>query len=176
MKQLFTVLTLAVLFTSCGRVESPIQLLNVTEDSADKSQLDDLAEIVDSNTERIEVLESLLEGYENELYEVSLRIDDTKDYQDELSQVVALNVAGIVAIETRLDDVESKVTVSNIIDPCGDDVGYFDEMVLQLSDGTFVAYFENGNDRFITTLPNGNYRTTDHDNCSFSIVDGVLVD
>jgi hypothetical protein len=55
-----------------------------------------------------------------------------------------------------------------VYDPCGDSPD-FDEILLKLADGTVLAYFESGSNRFLTTLRPGTYRTTDGSNCVFTL-------
>lgn len=60
-------------------------------------------------------------------------------------------------------------SISDLIDPCGDNPGEFDEVILKMADGTHVVYFQDGNKRFLTVLGPGNYQTTDKQKCNFSI-------
>jgi hypothetical protein len=65
-------------------------------------------------------------------------------------------------------------TVMAVYDPCGDSPG-FDEILLKLADGTVLAYFESGSNRFLTVLRPGTYRTTDGSNCTFTLLnDGTI--
>lgn len=73
-------------------------------------------------------------------------------------------------MEARLAELESGLIVTTIIDPCGDDVGEYDEILLVLSDGSIVAYFDaGGNKEFLSVIGPGNYRTTDKQKCNFTI-------
>lgn len=62
--------------------------------------------------------------------------------------------------------------VAAIIDPCGDDPGIYDEVILKLANGTLLASMSdkaNGeNTRFVVLTP-GSYRTTDGSNCNFTV-------
>ena len=155
MKQLLLSLTLLTLGASCGRVESIPELLDFTEDSADKSQLNDLERRVDG-------IEDRLDMYHAALMDMSDQVNNLDYDQDQLSQTIALNVSNIAALE-------NKTTVKRIIDPCGDSTGNFDESLIELSDGKILGYFEQGSRRYITVLPIGNYMTTDAQRCRFSI-------
>jgi len=66
--------------------------------------------------------------------------------------------------------------ILEIIDPCGDNPGQFDEVLFRLSSGEVVAYFEQGSKRFLTVLNPGNYRTTDTQNCNFTITEDMQVE
>lgn len=68
-------------------------------------------------------------------------------------------------------ELEENVYVEAIIDPCGDTENVVDEVILSLSDGSYVVYFESSNKRYLAELENGDYRTTDGTNCNFTIND-----
>lgn len=59
-------------------------------------------------------------------------------------------------------------SIAELIDPCGDEVGY-DEVLIRLTDGRLLAYFESGGNRFLSVLPPGSYRTTDSSSCAFTV-------
>lgn len=64
-----------------------------------------------------------------------------------------------------------------IIDPCGNAAGIYDEVILELSEGIFIASFSDNssgkNTRF-SVLVDGNYVTTDGSNCHFSVSNGQI--
>lgn len=62
--------------------------------------------------------------------------------------------------------------IVQIIDPCGDAPGIYDEVILKLSNGTLLASFSdnaNGNNTRFSVLTAGNYTTTDGSNCHFTV-------
>lgn len=67
---------------------------------------------------------------------------------------------------------QSPVSISSLVDPCGDRPNVLDEVFLRLVNGTLVASFSansNGdNTRLVVILP-GTYTTTDGDNCTFTV-------
>lgn len=64
----------------------------------------------------------------------------------------------------------SGFTIVTSLDPCGDNPGEFDEILLVTSDGDYVAFFEAGGKRFLTVLECGTtYQTTDKQACLFDI-------
>ena len=68
-------------------------------------------------------------------------------------------------------------TPVGLLDPCGDAPGRADEVLLLLSNGTVLASFsdnQNGLNTRFSVLENGYYRTTDGDNCYFTLTDGVI--
>lgn len=157
-------LTVLLALTSCGKVLSPQQLLNPNYDQAKQDSLDDLKD-------RVAILEKRLDNAYKSLDSLTYSIDNLEINQDQLEQAIALNLVDIANIESTLDGIGHSVT--EIIDPCGDDVGEFDEVLLKMSNGDILAYFEQGNKRFLSTLPdNGNFITTDKQGCQFSMVNG----
>lgn len=66
-------------------------------------------------------------------------------------------------------------TITEIIDPCGDTPGQFDEVLLRLADGTLLAHYASGNQQFLTSIGPGNYITTDGDACRFTINSSGIV-
>lgn len=63
-------------------------------------------------------------------------------------------------------------TVVEIVDPCGDAPGVFDEVFLRLANGTLVASFSenaNGKNTRFAILTPGSYTTTDGSSCYFSV-------
>ena len=64
------------------------------------------------------------------------------------------------------DDAPSSMyQIESIYDPCGDSPG-FDEVVLVLADGTYLAWLKNVG---LVSLTPGNYITTDDSKCPFTI-------
>lgn len=59
-------------------------------------------------------------------------------------------------------------TVTEMIDPCGDQTAY-DEILLRLANDQLVAHFSSGSLEFLTVLPPGNYVTTDGTHCVFTV-------
>jgi len=105
---------------------------------------------------------------------------DGKDGKDGINCTVVENVDGAlvtcgqssVQVNNGDDAVQSPYAIEEIIDPCGDYPGYGDEVILKTTSGTLIAYYEAGGKRFLTTLSDGSYRTTDKQKCSFSVTNG----
>lgn len=85
-----------------------------------------------------------------------------------------LNGADGVPGRDGLDGRNGIDSIVDIIDPCGDNPNQFDEVILQLSTGEFLAYFEHDGNRFLSILTNGSYRTTDSQKCSFVVQNGTI--
>lgn len=59
-------------------------------------------------------------------------------------------------------------TVTELIDPCGDQSG-FDEVLLRLANGALIAHYSSGNREFLTVVGPGTYSTTDGHSCIFTV-------
>lgn len=118
----------------------------------------------DSN-EDLADLENRVDSLYDALNTLSNQVNDNSVDQDNLSNIIASHTAYILKVENNL-------SVAEVIDPCGDYSNHFDEVLLVMSDGSIVAYFESRGKRFLTILQNGSYRTTDKQSCRFKVVNG----
>lgn len=157
MKKLITTILGTILLTSCGKVESVKQMTDFTE-------FDDLEE-------RVTDLENRMDEVESNLSSLFLSIGDLEVNQDTLEQSIALNESNLANLTTQVNG-DTSIKVTRMIDPCGDKPNHFDEYILEMSNGDLLGYFEQGSKRFLTVLPDGNYRTTDAQACNFSVVNG----
>jgi mannitol-specific phosphotransferase system IIBC component len=62
--------------------------------------------------------------------------------------------------------------VTSMIDVCGDAPGIYDEVLLKTSQGSIIAYFEQGNNRRLSVVPNGVFQVTDGSGCVFTVNNG----
>jgi hypothetical protein len=131
-----------------------------------QSDIDKLYDKTDDNKTDIVEINKRLDTLYNSLDTLNTQVGDININQDNLTQIVNTTVQSVATLETN-------TTVKRTIDPCGDNPNQFDEILLELSDGTIIAYFESGSNRYLTTLTDGSYRTTDSQACNFSIVNGV---
>lgn len=127
---------------------------------------EDLREDVDNNSDSIQEIEDRLSGLETSLSLVSQNINKVEYDQDIVENTISMLQSDIAALQ-------NKTTVREIIDPCGDNLGQFDEVLILLDDGSIIGYFEQGDKRFLTQLPDGNFRTTDNQQCNFTINNGI---
>ena len=116
------------------------------------------------------------------------RLTELEQKVSQLEGSISVNIAAISALEESgvetseaLEQLQSNVNSQlaqltalqaapalSFIDPCNNGPGY-DEILIKTSEGVF-AYFEQGNQRFLTKLePNTAYRTTDGQNCNFQL-------
>lgn len=65
----------------------------------------------------------------------------------------------------------TQYTITEIIDPCGDNPNEYDEIIIKMYNGLYFAYFEDKNKRFLTILNPGKYITTDKQKCEFEILE-----
>jgi uncharacterized coiled-coil protein SlyX len=75
----------------------------------------------------------------------------------------------------QLGEIKVRESVVEFLDPCGDSSGY-DEILLKMSSGKVIAYFEDNGNRHLTILnPETAYQTTDVQKCKFKVdIDGNL--
>jgi len=63
-------------------------------------------------------------------------------------------------------------SIVDVVDPCGDAPGKYDELLLVLGNGTLVASFSDSSSGLNTRLveiPDGTYNTTDNTGCTFTV-------
>lgn len=134
--------------------------------------LDDLCTMV-FGSERAEDLKPEVADLEQSVSDLANRILDLEaEYEISQNQILALE-AELREVQVELAELAVGSRVEQYIDPCGDAPGQFDEVLLLMTDGTLVAYFEDGGRRFLSVLGDGNYQTTDAQKCRFSVVSGV---
>lgn len=90
----------------------------------------------------------------------------------------AATVATINALQTSINTallelatIQGYKNIVDIVDPCGK-TGNFDEILLKLSTGKYLASFSensSGKNTRFTVLTDGNYSTTDGSSCAFTV-------
>lgn len=91
--------------------------------------------------------------------------------QAQINLLQASNATLLATIAT----LQGYTQIVDVVDPCGDSAGY-DEVLLKLSNGKYLAHFSSGNLQFLTELvENVSYRTTDQFPCYFHISGGNIV-
>lgn len=100
-----------------------------------------------------------------------------QDLLSRLSDLENQSQEDIDALEAEISLLNDSIDkgIAELYDPCGDYPGHFDEILLILNDGSIVAYFEDGGKRFLATLSDGNYQTTDKQKCNFSVENGEIL-
>lgn len=178
MKKLFTINTApAILFSTlflfgCGAAD--------TLNAGCSGDLDDFCQIL-FGLEEEQRPDPELEHRVSVLEQQILTLEQNLEYVQNLagsneSDIRELELS-IQELEASLAEAQTGLRVTDIIDPCGDYPGHYDEVLLQLSDGSIVAYFkESGSREFLAVLGNGNFQTTDRQKCNFSIASGEYLE
>jgi hypothetical protein len=171
-----------ILLVSCGRNEGLKQytrdLIGANYDQ-DVKHLDrknsDQDEEIDKINVRIDALELSIQDNINEINSLYNELDvigDSNDsmYNNILSIINSLqnSVNNDIVELTELVEEKTEESVAELVDPCGDSVGY-DEVLIRTNSNKLVAYFEVGGNRYLSVLPQGNYMTTDGSNCHFTV-------
>lgn len=132
------------------------------------------SEQIDSNEDDIEELQDQIEL----LIEQISQLDSVQDQVTELEALLdgLYSLENAEALQDQVDDlaadlssIQLETRIIDLYDPCGDDPGEIDEVLLQASDGRWAAYFQQGSRRMIAVLPPGSYQTTDNQKCRFEI-------
>lgn len=83
---------------------------------------------------------------------------------------------GNAVVYNGIDGRDGTDSVLEIIDPCGNQENQFDEIILRLSDGSLLCYFQSGDQRFLSLIGPGNYITTDNQSCYFTVNEDLTVE
>ena len=155
--KLLTVLLAAVTVVGCSRPQDTESLTRRVEAlEAQNAALQGQIDYIGLQLSQVQTSFKVLEAKYADLKLVYG--EDVPELQSELN-ILQLQIAVLQGYKA----------IVSFEDPCGDGPGY-DEILLRTSDGTVVAYFESGNDRFLTKLePDTQYRTTDKQNCKFMV-------
>lgn len=170
MKKLFLLLTLVV-SVACEKVER-VSSYDPSKDAEQDRRLTDLEQRVkelgvtfNSNVATINALSALVSvldsaQYQDQIDSINLQIDSLEDQS--------------ILIQAQVANLSTNENVIEYIDPCGDNPGAFDEVILKTGTGKFLAYFQTRGDRFLTVLSNGSYETTDAQECHFQVNGSTL--
>lgn len=142
---------------------------NTTKNNEQDARLDaldlqnqSLIASIDAMSEQIEYLSNDVDA--NELDLLSLRVSISA-----LQNQVTTNLIQLNALSGSLSG-----AIVSMINPCNDESGYYDEIILKTANGKYIAYFEDGGRRFLSEIGDGYFSTTDHQQCRFIISNGVL--
>lgn len=161
MKKLLLIILIVLSFIGCGITEdlstscgSDIELLCKAVFGENTNDIDELKD-------RVDVIEEKLNNLDNLISVIQLNQDLTE------TQITQLQTQAD-ALQIDVTELETQDSVVEYIDPCGNGPGY-DEVILKTSSGKLIAYFQQGNNRFLTELSPGNYQTTDQQSCNFTV-------
>ena len=124
----------------------------------------------DEQNERLELIEGDLDELEASYDSIINELNFLSE-QNQLTQTQINNTQIILEnIISDITQIKTGTTIDFVIDPCGDHPNHYDEVVLKLSSGEYLAYFEASGRRFLTVLEqNVIYETTDKQKCRFYI-------
>lgn len=158
MKKLLLVASFAGTLTACG----PNIACNFEKGYCKDTKAEQLENRVNNNEAELTRLLALINSLTSSLSSVSANIDQIEDQVREA--------------QGRIVELEANTSITEIIDPCGDDPGELDEVIFKLTDGSLVALFIQGQKSFLTLIEDGNYQTTDKQKCNFSVSNGEYVE
>jgi hypothetical protein len=128
-----------------------------------------LEEEVKELNEKVTLNINEMETIINEIELLSVNQADNQSLINSLLSVTNMLQNQINESVVRIVELESQDSVVDLYDPCDDAPNKYDEVLLRMKSGKLIAYFEQGNKRFLTELSSGNYATTDGTNCFFTI-------
>lgn len=175
MKNWFLVIGFCSLLAACG----PAAVLNSGCAGDGRLLCDPIFGHEESETEEqdIDAEFSLLQTQLDELYVLINNLQTANTNYTNLINNLQVQINNLL---TRIVALEAAVPTGSIelIDPCGDKSGALDEVILKLPTGELIAYFESHHssaaDRFLTVLLDGNYQTTDSQECDFTVSNGAV--
>lgn len=161
MKTLITLSALLAL-TSCGKFATKKDLNKV------KDRVETLEEQINALDEKASANIESMNNLSITLGQVELEAESEQNSILAMIETLQEQTTELLAKQAALE-LENRVV--GIYDPCPSvSSNSFKESLFLMSSGQYVAYFENGNKRFLTVLkPNTNYRTTDDRACVFSL-------
>lgn len=129
-------------------------------------------------TNSIELLDSTLNDLNDQMehsdsektLEMQQLIDTNSAEHNNLIALIAALQGQVNNNVSQLATLQAQNNVIGYLDPCGDKVNSYDEIILKTTQGEFIAYFEQNGTRFLTKLEkNVLYQTTDSQACVFKI-------
>lgn len=156
---------------------------NTKEINDIKKQLETMQTVLDMNIQDISLYQQQLTTLQSlvEILQVSsLNQSDTivqlQEQINSLTERIDYQQVIVNNMQIELAQLAAEDTVLEYIYPCGKRNGYFDEILLHTKSGKYIAYFENGNKRFLTVLnDNASYTLTDGSNCTFNLQNGQIL-
>lgn len=134
-----------------------------------------LENIVKTNSTLISVLESNHLSLELQVQSLSTNLTSNSVAISILQSQMGLLQTQVNNLQSQSNHTQSLVTSlamqDSVIDylDCGGNGPGYDEVILRTRLGKLIAYFQSGNNRFLTNLSPGSYMTTDGQSCSFTV-------
>lgn len=135
--------------------------------------IDRNSDAIDSNSSDIDSTGVTVAGLAVELDSVQQLILNIQNSIGELDSEMDYKDAELMdALQVLEFELNEKLSIDDVemVDLCGNG----GEILIRVGE-KYVAYFQQGNKRYLVELSNGNYRTTDGENCRFSISGGGVV-
>jgi hypothetical protein len=172
MKKILSLLALGLLLNGCAAQED--MAANCSGDLALGCRT-----LFGTNTKRIDDNTNAVNNLQRQINELKGEIDiniitinslvaSNSQIGEMQSQIGALQVT-VNSQVAQLAALQSGVRVVGLIEPCGHSAGLYNEVLMRMSDGSTLSYFESGGNRFLTVLSQGSYSTTDAKRCLFTV-------
>ena len=161
------VLFLAIFSVSCGfkNAYNDVHELQADVDQLQRENSEQQTEI-DALNARLLALESSI------AVDIAVLQATDTTLQNQINNMqTAINnqLVQLTTLQASVLQLQAADNVNMLLDPCGNAPG-FDEVLLRMTSGKVVAYFESSGKRFLSVLtPNQAYVTTDGSNCQFSV-------
>lgn len=94
---------------------------------------------------------------------------------DAIKNELVLSQNEINSLQEQLTELATNENVVQLIDPCGDNEGRYDEIIMRTSQNRLIAFFQSGSQRYLTVLEPGHYITTDSQMCHFTVLDNGAI-
>lgn len=157
------------LLVSCGKNTKTL-VENDFDNKQNEERLDDLENRVSAVEFKIDSNIQKITSLQESLFLHSDILDSNHAETNTLLSIVqSLQVQTNNAV-SQLVSLQSNDSVTSFLNPCGDNPGHYDEVLLKTNSGQVIAYFEDGGKRFLSVLEfNTNYQTTDKQSCVFQL-------
>lgn len=182
---LTVLLATTVAFSGCGMAEDLTKRCGGYMDAMcdfvfgkDPENVEELQEMVKLLQEQLEASQTHVASLEALITTLQQNFNDNSEMIEVINTEIDQAQTNINDILIRLVSLENEVDdlYVELIDPCGDHPGYFDEVILKLPSGELVAYFkQSGSKEFLSVLTDGNYQTTDQQKCNFTVSGGEVL-
>jgi hypothetical protein len=114
---------------------------------------------------------------ELQVFQLTSLMADMSQRDADLSADIMDLQTDVDLLVTQIAELSTGKQVKKYVTPCGLQPNIYNEVILRMTDGSLLAFFEQGNQRFLSTLPSGNYQTTDAKACAFTVnVSGQVCD
>lgn len=163
--------------TGCGVAED-IGLNHCGGDLKDPCRLLFGGNIDEEQDETLIDLQAQIDALDSSLTIVKAQASVLQSQSTINTDAIASLQSSQASLVSRIAALETRKSVSEYIDPCGDHPSKLDEIILRMSDGSLIASVSdntNGNNTRLSRLSSGNFMTTDGTSCNFAISSSGVV-